>query len=46
MGFLFMFAYVAKIGKKPYWTVATLHALTNLFALLIDPVEKNVFGVF
>ena len=44
MGFLFMFAYIVKLHKKPYWTVVTLHGLTNLFAILIDPIEKIFFS--
>jgi hypothetical protein len=39
-----MFAYIVKIGKKPYWTVVVLHGLLNLFAILIDPIEKSIFG--
>jgi membrane protease YdiL (CAAX protease family) len=44
-GFLFMFVYIAKLHKKPYWIVVTLHGLINLFALLIDPVEKQIFSI-
>jgi membrane protease YdiL (CAAX protease family) len=44
-GFLFMFAYIVKLHKKPYWTVVTLHGLINLFAILIDPIEQHVFGM-
>lgn len=45
MGLLFMSAYILRLNKNPYWTVAVIHALTNLFAILIDPVEKSVFGI-
>ena len=45
MGFLFMYAYIVRINKNPYWTVVALHGLTNLFAIFIDPIEKIVFGV-
>jgi len=45
MGFLFMFAYVARIGKNPFWTVFVLHALTNLFVILTDSTVRNIFGI-
>ena len=45
MGFLFMYAYIVRINKNPYWTVVALHGLINLFVILINPVEKNIFGV-
>jgi membrane protease YdiL (CAAX protease family) len=43
-GFLFMFAYIIKLYKNPYWFVVILHGLMNLFAIFIDPVEKLIFG--
>ena len=48
VGFLFMFAYIVKLHRpeKSYWIVVSLHGLTNLFAILIDPVEKVVLGTF
>ena len=45
MGFLLMYAYIVRINKKPYWTVAALHGLANLFAIFVDPIEKIIFGV-
>jgi membrane protease YdiL (CAAX protease family) len=43
-GFLFMYAYIVKLHKKPYWTVVTLHGLMNLFAIFMDPIETIVFS--
>lgn len=43
-GALFMFAYIVKLDKSPYWTVVVLHGLMNLFSILIDPVEKIIFN--
>lgn len=43
-GFFLMSAYVLRKGKNPYWIVATLHALMNLFVLLIEPIELKWFG--
>ena len=40
-----MLAYIVRIEKKPYWIVAVLHGLMNLFSILIDPVEKMIFNV-
>lgn len=44
MGILFMSAYILRKGENPYWTVTALYALTNLFVLIVDPIEKMVFG--
>jgi len=45
MGFLFMFAYVARIGKNPFRTVFVLHALANLFVILTTPITNEIFGI-
>lgn len=44
MGILFMSAYILRKEENPFLSVAALHALTNLFVLIIDPIEKMVFG--
>ena len=44
MGVLFMSAYILRKEENPFLSVAALHALTNLFVLIIDPIEKMVFG--
>ena len=34
VGCVFMYAYILRIGKKPYWTVVAIHLLLNLSAIL------------
>lgn len=45
VGAFFMFVYIIKIGNRPYWTVAVLHGLMNLFSIYIDPIEKVIFNI-
>ncbi len=42
-GTLFMLTYIIRIGNKPYFTVAVLHSLINLFGIIIDPIETMIF---
>jgi|LSQX01.1.fsa_nt_gb hypothetical protein len=42
-GTLFMSAYIIRLNRSPYLTVAALHALMNLFSICIDPIEKMIF---
>lgn len=43
-GIILMAAYVLRKGKNPYLFVATLHALMNLFVILMEPLEQKWFG--
>lgn len=45
IGVLLMFTYIIRIENRPYWTVAILHGLMNLFSIFIDPVEKIIFNI-
>lgn len=45
IGALLMFTYIIRIENRPYWTVAILHSLMNLFSIIIDPFEKNIINI-
>lgn len=36
IGFLLMYAYILRIDKHPYWTVAAIHALSNFIIFCLD----------
>lgn len=46
MGFFLMYAYLLRIDRHPYWTVAAIHALYNLVVIglvgLLDGLGINV----
>lgn len=43
MGIFFMYFYIVRQQKNGYLSVTVFHGLHNLFALLMDPLEKMIF---
>ena len=42
MGTVFMYAYILRIGRNPYWTTVAIHAIFNLASVLFSYYFPNL----